>query len=150
MLILSWLIALAVTGSLLDALNGGRRIRNLFDITPRPTGPLVSIIVAARNEAHGIESGVRSLLALSYPALEVIVVNDRSTDSTGAILDRVRQEDPRLIVVTVDRLPPGWLGKNHALAVGAATSHGSLLLFTDADIVFDPSTIGRAVAVIED
>ena len=156
MLLLSWLIAIAVTLSLLDAAVGARRIRNLRDIqplTPRLPGgenlPLVSVIVAARNEERGIEAGVRSLLALAYPSLEVIIVNDRSTDGTAAILERVRQSDPRLVVVTVDGLPPGWLGKNHALAMGAA-ARGDILLFTDADVVFEPSTIGRAVRFMED
>lgn len=149
-LLLSWVIVVAVALTLIDALVGGRRIRDLRSVSPRNDGPSVSVVVAARNEERGIEKGVQSLLGLTYPSLEVIVVNDRSTDGTAAILDRVRKDDPRLVVVTVERLPPGWLGKNHALALGAARARGDLLLFTDADVVFEASTVGRAVRFIED
>jgi glycosyltransferase involved in cell wall biosynthesis len=164
-LLLSLIISVAVTLTLIDALAGGRRILDLRSVAPYDAstppraasglragdkGPFVSIIVAARDEERGIERGVRSLLGLAYPAFEVIVVNDRSTDGTAAILDRVRHEHPRLVVVPVETLPPGWLGKNHALALGATKARGDLLLFTDADVVFEPSTLGRAVRVIED
>ncbi len=150
MLVLSWVVAIAVALTLVDVLVGAPRIRNLRQVPPLDTGPMVSIVVAARNEERGIEAGIRSLLRLAYPSLELIVVNDRSTDGTAAVLERVRRDDPRLVVITVAQLPPGWLGKHHALAVGAARARGELLLFTDADIVFEPSTIGRAVRVIEE
>ncbi|MEQ1757393.1 MAG: glycosyltransferase family A protein, partial [Vicinamibacterales bacterium] len=150
MLFVAWVIMIAVMLATADILIGGRRIRDLSAASPLPGGPFVSVIVAARNEERGIEAGVRSLLALTYASLEVIVVNDRSTDRTGAILQRVHNEDPRLIVVEVSSLPPGWLGKNHALALGATRARGDLLLFTDADVIFEPSVIGRAVQVMED
>jgi len=164
-LLLSLVISVAVTLTLMDAVIGARRIRNLRDVsplgrsplhtmtTPGPDGagtPFVSVIVAARNEERGIEDGVRSLLKLDYPTFEVIVVDDRSSDGTSAILGRVQRDDPRLVVVRVEALPPGWLGKNHALALGASRAHGELLLFTDADVVFEPSTLGRAVRFIDD
>jgi len=149
-LLIGWGIALGVLMTLLDVLIGGRRIARLDTVVPRSSGPSVSIVVAARNEAQGIEDGVRSLLALDYTPLEVVVVNDRSTDDTGAVLERIRREHPRLSVVTVDTLPTGWLGKNHALALGASRATGELLLFTDADVVFAPSVVGRAVRVFED
>lgn len=150
MLFLAWVIAIAVTLTLVDTLVGGRRIGNLSKIAPRADGPVVSIVVAARNEERGIENGVRSLIRLTYPSLELIIVNDRSTDQTKEILERLRNEDPRIVVMTVETLPAGWLGKNHALALGAAKARGDLLLFTDADVVFEPSMLGRAVRVIED
>jgi glycosyltransferase involved in cell wall biosynthesis len=149
-LVIGWGIALGVLMTLLDVLIGGRRITRLATVAPLGTGPSVSIVVAARNEADGIEQGVRSLLALDYSPLEVVVVNDRSTDGTGTVLERVRREHPRLTVVTVDALPAGWLGKNHALALGAARATGEVLLFTDADVVFAPSVVGRAVRVLEE
>ncbi|MBX3444410.1 MAG: glycosyltransferase [Planctomyces sp.] len=113
---------------------------------PRETWPKVSIVVAARNEERNIESGVRSLLGVDYPDLEITVVNDRSTDGTAAILARVATDDPRLNVVMIDALPAGWLGKNHALQRGADGSRGEWLLFTDADVVFEQTAVRRGVA----
>ena len=150
-------------------------MRLLKDVAPAPTGPPLSIVAPARNEARGIEAAIRSLLRLDYPGLEIVVVNDRSTDDTGAILERIAREvpleevrlttsaeasalkkpdttaprlatAPRLTVITISELPGGWLGKNYAMHVGAANASGELLLFTDADIVFEPSTLRRAVA----
>src|SRR5690606_31145145 len=80
-----------------------------------------------------------------YPDFEIVAVDDRSTDATGAILDRLAAEDPRLRVVHIAELPPGWLGKNHALWLGARESTGQWLLFTDADVVLEPTALGRAV-----
>lgn len=109
--------------------------------------PTVSIIIAARDEEAEIEAALRSVLQLDYPALEVIVVNDRSTDRTGEVLERMRGQHPQLNVVTITDLPAGWLGKNNALAQGVRHAQGDWLLFTDADIVFDPLTLKRALAL---
>jgi cellulose synthase/poly-beta-1,6-N-acetylglucosamine synthase-like glycosyltransferase len=112
--------------------------------------PHVSIIVPARNEEQGVRAAVESLLRQDYPALELVVVNDRSTDRTSAILAALAEEHPgRLRVVMVTELPAGWLGKNHALLLGARQSSGAWLLFTDADVVFDPTCLRRAVAYAE-
>jgi glycosyltransferase involved in cell wall biosynthesis len=92
---------------------------------------------------------VRSLLRLDYPALEVVLVNDRSTDETGAVLARIGRENPRLTIIEIDQLPDGWLGKNYAMYRGADQAAGDLLLFTDADVVFEPTTIRRAVALMQ-
>jgi len=87
---------------------------------------------------------MRSILRQDYPDYEIIAIDDRSEDATGAILDRLSREDPRLRVVHVRELPPGWLGKNHALHAGAAAASGELILFTDADVVMEPATLRRA------
>lgn len=115
-----------------------------------PDWPRLSIIVPARNEEQGVRAAMESLLRQDYPALELIAVNDRSTDRTGAILAALAAEHPgRLRVLTVADLPAGWLGKNHALWLGARHSTGAWLLFTDADVVFDPTCLRRAVAYAE-
>jgi len=129
---------------------GMRRIRALEDLpdTDQPL-PSLSIVVAARNEERDIEQALLSLLALDYPLLEVIVVNDRSTDATGSILDRISIDYPELQVQHLEVLPDNWLGKNHALQEGAMIARGQYILFTDADVVFEPSALQRAVAYAE-
>lgn len=108
--------------------------------------PRLSAIVACRDEAATVERAMSSLLTQDYPNLEVIAVNDRSRDSTGAILDRLSREYAALRVVHVDSLPSGWLGKTHAMHQGAAHASGDWLLFTDADVLFAPGVLRRAVA----
>src|SRR2546428_313277 len=107
--------------------------------------PSVSVVVPARDEAASISRALGSLLAQDYPDLEVIAVDDRSADGTGALLHEVAAREPRLVVLRVDDLPAGWLGKNHALWRGAEQARGEWLLFTDADVVFAPDALRRAV-----
>ena len=108
--------------------------------------PTLAVIFAARDEAAAVEGATRSLLAQDYPGLEVIAVDDRSTDGTGTILDALAAEDARLRVEHVRELPPGWLGKNHALHAAAAGTAADWLLLTDADVVFAPGSLRRALA----
>jgi glycosyltransferase involved in cell wall biosynthesis len=167
LLILAALTTLLVAGLFIDFAIGHRRIRFLKDVTPARPWPTLSVIVAARNEARGIEAAATSLLRLDYPALEIVIVNDRSTDQTGEILRRLSaiqpaafeavekpdtpgESSPRLTIVDINELPDGWLGKNYALHVGVESATGALLLFTDADIVFAPSTLRRAVTFMEE
>jgi glycosyltransferase involved in cell wall biosynthesis len=110
----------------------------------------VSIVIPARNEEKNLEEALRSVLALDYDNLEIDVVDDRSTDRTGRILDRMAAAEPRLRVVHVRELPAGWLGKNHALWLGAGKATGDFLLFTDADVVLQPSALRRAVGRMMD
>ncbi len=115
--------------------------------TPTRALPRLSVVVPALNEAETIRAGSESILAQSYPDLELVLVNDRSTDRTGEIMEELaRETGGRVRVVHVRELPPGWLGKNHALQFGAQQASGKWLLFTDADIVFDPSCMALAVA----
>ena len=127
---------------------GNRSIKYLRDIPPalpaRP--PRVSFVIAARDEARGIESALASLLAQDYPDYEVIVADDRSGDATPAILARMAARDARLRVLRIDELPPGWLGKNHALERGARAATGDILVFADADVVMRPDVLARAVS----
>ena len=120
----------------------------LASVSVRDEDPLlpVSVVIPARNEERNLEQALQSVLALDYPDLEIIVANDRSTDDTGAILEKMAERDARLTVVTIDELPAGWIGKPHALHVGAQRARGEFILFTDADIVFHPSALRKAVA----
>ena len=146
------LAVLAATFAICAVVLGGwHRLRQLRDLPASlpASPPRVSVIVAARNEERAIEAAARSLVAIDYPALELIVVDDRSTDRTGEILDRIHAEHPRLDVVHVRDLPPGWIGKNHALHAGSQKATGDFLLFTDADVHYEPSALSRAVAYCE-
>ena len=109
--------------------------------------PLVSIIFAARDEAEKLPAAIETLLAQDYPRFEVIAVNDRSTDQTPAILHEFERTSRNLIVTDIASLPPGWLGKPHALVAGFEKSRGDWLVFTDADVHFAPDVLRRAVAL---
>jgi glycosyltransferase involved in cell wall biosynthesis len=113
----------------------------------------VSIIVPARNEEEDIELSLTRLLELDYDNYEVIAVNDRSTDRTGEIMERVA-ENPvltsrRLRVIHHRELPAGWLGKTHAMWTATNEATGDWLLFTDADVLFKPDSVRRALAYAE-
>jgi len=140
---LLWLV------SLVRALFG---LRTIADLTlaqwdaPLHSAPPITITVPARNEAEKIGSCLSSLLALDYPDLQIIAVDDRSTDSTGEIMDRLRHQHPqRLSVIHVDALPSGWLGKTHAMWLAAEQASGEWLIFTDGDVIFRPDTLRRVV-----
>ena len=109
--------------------------------------PALSVILAARDEAQSVSESVVSILAQDYSGmLEVIAVDDRSTDRTGEILDELAaRHQGKLRVLSVESLPEGWLGKTHALYIGATEATGEWLLFTDADVVFSPDCSDRAV-----
>jgi hypothetical protein len=117
----------------------------LADLPEDPDPPSLSVVVPCRNEAAGVEPAVRSLLAQDLPGLEVVAVDDRSEDATGAILDRLAAADRRLTVVHLTALPEGWLGKNHAMEAGGRQARGEWLLFTDGDVVFGPGALSRAL-----
>jgi GT2 family glycosyltransferase len=112
--------------------------------------PAVSIIVPARNEQRKIAEAMKTLMDCDYPSLEVIAVNDRSTDGTGPLLDEIAAQNPgRLKVIHVRELPDGWLGKTHAMFLGAKASRGEWVLFTDADVFQRRDVLRRAVAYAE-
>ncbi len=155
---LTLLAGIAFLGSLLPFLELLRYWRENVPLAERVSEaggpafayPRLSVIVPALNEAEKIRTGIASILAQNYPDLELVLVNDRSTDRTGEIMEELaRGSGGRARVVHVRELPPGWLGKNHALQLGARHASGDWLLFTDADIVFDPSCMALAVAYAE-
>jgi glycosyltransferase involved in cell wall biosynthesis len=111
--------------------------------------PRVSVILAARDEAPRVAETIRRLLQQRGVALEIIAVNDRSTDGTGEIVDRLAAGESRVRVEHVRELPAGWLGKCHALSVGARHATADWLLFTDADVHICDDLIRRAVDAAE-
>jgi glycosyltransferase involved in cell wall biosynthesis len=163
------ILALAWLSRILDAAVGMPSVADVsrpqWDRNPVSASgnPRVSIIVPARNEEETIEQGLRTLLALDYDNYEVIAVNDRSTDRTGEIMDRISQHPrlgsakdsetstrhPRIRVIHCFELPPGWLGKTHAMWTAANEATGDWLLFTDADVLFKPDSLRRALAYAE-
>src|ERR1700758_1276081 len=151
------ILALAWASRVIDAAIGMPKVADVlkpaWDRNPvRPGGnPRVSIIVPARNEADAIQGTLQRLLTLDYDNYEVIAVNDRSTDSTGELMDRVASQnrDGRLKVIHVDSLPCGWLGKAHAMWTAGTQATGEWLLFTDADVLFKPDSVRRALAYAE-
>jgi chlorobactene glucosyltransferase len=110
--------------------------------------PLVSIIVPARNEAHNIARCVTSILATTYPRIELIVVDDNSTDATADVALRAAGGDPRARIVPNSALPEGWFGKQWACTTGANAASGEILLFTDADTHHAPDLVTRSVNAI--
>lgn len=149
------ILALAWGSRILQAAIGVPGIADIaqakWNLHPNPA-PRVSIVVPARNEAEHIEASLRCLLALDYENYEVLAVNDRSTDATGELMDRVaasREAHGRLRVVHVAALPSGWLGKTHAMWSAGEQATGDWLLFTDADVMFQPSVLRRAMAYAE-
>ena len=109
----------------------------------------MTVVIPARNEAGAIERVAASVLASSYRPFDLIVVDDRSTDDTAAIVERLADADPRVRLVRGAPLPDGWYGKPWACAQGAQQASGALLLFTDADTRHEPDLLGRAVAALQ-
>jgi len=126
-----------------------QRLPAMEAFPPSNTQVRCSVVIAARDEEARIEQTLRRLLAQQGVETEFIVVDDRSKDRTGEILQRLAQEDSRVKVMRVDVLPEGWLGKCHACHIGASAATGDWILFTDADCWLKPDTITRAVSLAE-
>jgi glycosyltransferase involved in cell wall biosynthesis len=148
--IIAWLIALTWLWKVGAAAFGLPRIPNL--LLPQhntfPAGlPSITVIVPARNEAADIAATLNSLINQDYPNLQIIAIDDRSTDQTGAIIDSIATRHPeKLSALHVTELPSGWLGKTHAMALAAHQAPTDYLLFTDADVLFHPTAIRLALA----
>ncbi|MEH7178641.1 glycosyltransferase [Neobacillus vireti] len=134
---------------LLDGLIGLRKIDALEIEQSLENGPLLSVIVAARNEEKQIQPSVLSQLNQTYQNVEWILVNDRSTDDTGLMMEELRLKDRRISVLHIDELPEGWLGKNNALYRGFLGASGNWILFTDADVRFEREAFAKALHYFE-
>ena len=171
------ILALAWVSRIVDAALGMPSVADVsrpeWDRNPVSSAgnPRVSIIVPARNEEEVIEQALNTMLVLDYGNYEVIAVNDRSTDSTGEIMERIaenphpfdklragsvspkeggtRMGHPAFRVVHHSELPAGWLGKTHAMWTAANLATGDWLLFTDADVLFKPDSLRRALVYAE-
>ncbi|MGC1289647.1 MAG: glycosyltransferase [Candidatus Acidiferrales bacterium] len=145
------LVALFWIASAVGTYRGMSSLPSLTATAPfaGPAYPRISILFAARDEAEKMPAALSSLLKLDYPNYEVIAVDDRSADATGKILDEFAARDARLNAIHVTELPAGWLGKPHALAMAYEKAGGDWLVFTDADVQFEPDLLRRALAVVE-
>src|SRR5208282_4169484 len=137
-------VALAAQAAL-----GIRRVPRLSWVAPLADGalPSVSLLVSARDEAEKMPAALRSMLALDYPSYEVIVVDDRSGDATAEILREFAATCKHLQAIRVDELPAGWLGKPHGLETAYERSRGEWLVFTDADVRYEPKVLRLAVSL---
>ena len=142
--VLAWIVTIVLTLYGLSRQSSLSLSSNLR-LTERDA-PLVSILVPARNEQNRVlESCIRSILAQDYGNFEVIAVNDRSTDQTGAILQRLAESDERLRVIEGEELPAGWLGKPYAMQQAMNYARGEWILATDADMIFETSALRTAM-----
>lgn len=141
----SMLIITSLTFLLLRYVKGMPLFGQTKALVNRDNYPSLSVVIAACNEELAIEQTVRQLVDQDYPSLEVIVVNDRSTDRTGAILEKLNVEYPQLKVITITDLPENWLGKTNAIHQGVKHSSGEWLLFTDADVLFASESLKETV-----
>jgi chlorobactene glucosyltransferase len=120
----------------------------LKEFPPR-LGRRLSVIIPARNEEGTIENCVRSILRSTYAPLEIIVVDDRSTDATAEIVERLAAEDGRVRLLRGAALPEGWYGKPWACVQGYRAATGEVLCFTDADTTHEPALLAHSVGALE-
>jgi chlorobactene glucosyltransferase len=145
-----WLIVFAWFVSIVLTLYGLSRQKPLLSVShlrmTASDAPLVSVLVPARNEQHRVLADcIRSILAQDYGSFEVIAVNDRSTDGTGAILETLAASENRLRVIEGEEPPAGWLGKPYAMQQAFTHARGEWILATDADMIFDKAALRTAV-----
>ena len=116
---------------------------------PRPW-PKLSVVIPACNEGDTLADAIGTVLEQDYPDIEIVLIDDRSSDDTGRIVDRAAEADARVRPVHIRELPDGWLGKVNALHHGVGQTTGRWVLFTDADVHMAAGTLRRAVAYCEE
>lgn len=115
-------------------------------VAPPEAGPLISVLIPARDEERNIRRCVEAVLAQDYPNFEALVLDDRSTDATPAILAELSKDETRLVVLFGEELPAGWAGKPHALYQAARSARGEWLCFLDADTFLAPNALSAVLA----
>ena len=133
----------------LHDLHAVRHLPELPPLRPDAPEPDVTIVMAVRDDVQHVADSVERLLAQQHVRMQLVVVNDRSQDGTGMVLDSLARRFPRLRIVTVDELPPDWLGKSHALHQATAGISTRWLLFTDGDAHLSPDALARAIDAAE-
>ncbi|NIM58343.1 MAG: glycosyltransferase [Candidatus Aminicenantes bacterium] len=133
----------------LNLLKNLKRLKEQEKTKPKKPLPFVSVLVPARNEERNIENCVSSLLQSDYPKLEIIVLDDNSTDGTYGILKELSEHHKNLRVIKGKKLPPGWNGKNWACHQLSQAAQGEWFLFTDADTVHKPNSVSTALGVAQ-
>jgi chlorobactene glucosyltransferase len=108
----------------------------------------LSVVIPARNEEEDIDEALRSVLGQKGVELQVVVVNDHSTDKTGEIVRRLADNDARITIVENPPLEHGWLGKPNAMNHGVAAATEDLILFTDADVVHCPTSFATGISIL--
>jgi glycosyltransferase involved in cell wall biosynthesis len=131
---------------------GAMRLPWLKDYAPAQDAdcPRISLLFAARDEQEKLPGALATMVTIDYPGLEIVGVDDRSTDATSGILNEFAAKHPQLRVVHVKELAPRWLGKPHALQKAYEASNGEWLVFTDADVKFQPDALRRAVTLVHE
>ncbi len=146
----AWVVAGLWVWRGVGATIGLPKVPNLLDAewdAAPAMGPTLTVVVPALNEEANVGACLESLLRQEYESLEIVTVDDRSTDATGAIMDRLAAADPkRLRVIHVKELPAGWLGKTHAMGLAARSTASEYILFTDADVIFRADALRRSMA----
>jgi glycosyltransferase involved in cell wall biosynthesis len=162
-LVVGWVVALGWAWRVGVAIRGFRGMPDLLKrpvnrgVTKAGDSPVLSVVVPARNEEKAIEATLRSLFRVIGVPLEIVAVDDRSTDGTGRIMDRLAEEIKNgrtatthsYRVIHVDNLPAGWMGKTHAMATGARLTTAPWLLFTDGDVTFREDSLARALTYVD-
>src|SRR5439155_18591274 len=142
---LPWIIPPLIT---YVRLRHSRSLNDESDDAPE-NAQLVTVIVPARNEAHNIGRCVMSILSTTYPNLEVVVIDDASTDGTADVARKAIDGDTRARIVRNAPLPEGWFGKQWACATGAKIARGEILQFTDADTVHARDLVTRSINAMQ-
>ena len=119
-------------------------------IAPLENAPGVTVLIPAKDEGEGVRECLDRVLALDYPSFKIIAIDDRSTDSTGAVFDEYaakHREKFQSMHIPQGGLPAGWLGKCNALHTAAARAGGAWLLFVDSDVKVEPDSLRGAMGL---